>query len=77
MASLARVERGLQHVRLGRAVLRRALLPMGTVVRTLDALHLASALLLRERQGFDLTFATHDRQQAAAAQALGFECIGV
>ena len=76
IATLARVERGLQYVALSRAVLRRASLPMGTVVKTLDALHLASALLLRERGGIELTFATHDHQQAAAAQALGFECIG-
>ncbi|MCK6556929.1 hypothetical protein L6Q96_20490 [Candidatus Binatia bacterium] len=77
IATLARVERGLRHVALSRAVLRRASLPMGTVVKTLDALHLASALLLRERQHIELTFATHDRQQATAARALGFECIGV
>jgi predicted nucleic acid-binding protein len=77
IATLARVERGIQHVALSRAVLRRASLPMGTVVKTLDALHLATALLLRERHRVELLFATHDQQQAAAAQALGFECIGI
>ncbi len=76
IASLARIERGLHHVVLNRAILRRAAMPMGTVVKTLDALHLASAVLLRERQGVDVTFATHDAQQAAAAAALGFACIG-
>jgi predicted nucleic acid-binding protein len=77
VASLASVERGIQHISVSRPVLRRAAMPMGTVVKTLDAIHLASALLLRERQGIELTFATHDHQQATAAQALGFECIGV
>jgi predicted nucleic acid-binding protein len=77
IATLARVERGLQHVVLSRAVLRRASLPMGTAVKTLGALHLATALLLRERHRLELVFATHDQQQAAAAQALGFECVGV
>jgi hypothetical protein len=48
IATLARVERGIQHVALSRAVLRRASLPMGTVVKTLDALHLASALTALE-----------------------------
>jgi predicted nucleic acid-binding protein len=75
--ALARVEGTLGCVRLTRAVLHRASMPMGTVVKTLDALHLATALLLRERHGLDLTFATHDARQATAARALGFECIGV
>jgi hypothetical protein len=50
---------------------------MGTVVKTLDALHVATALLLSERRGLDLTFATHDAQQATAARALGFACVGL
>jgi hypothetical protein len=50
---------------------------MATVVKTLDALHLASAMLLRERHGLTLVFATHDPQQARAARGLGFECVGV
>jgi predicted nucleic acid-binding protein len=72
----ARLERAIGRVRLTRAVLRRAALPMPTVVKTLDALHLATALLLQERRGLALTFATHDEQQATAARALGFDCIG-
>jgi hypothetical protein len=50
---------------------------MATPVKTLDALHLASALLWRERSGDPLVFATHDPQQARAARALGFDCAGV
>ena len=49
---------------------------MATAVKTLDALHLASALLSQERRGVALVFATHDAQQATAARALGFECVG-
>lgn len=71
-----RIERTIRRVRLTRPVLRRAALPMPTVVKTLDAIHLATALLLEERRGLDLTFATHDEQQATAARALGFESIG-
>jgi predicted nucleic acid-binding protein len=77
IAALARIERGIQHVALSRSVLWRASLPMGTVVKTLDALHLATALLLREQGGIELTFATHDTRQATAARALGFACVGV
>jgi predicted nucleic acid-binding protein len=76
-AELARIERSLGRVRLTRRVLVRAAQPMATAVRTLDAVHLASALLLRERHGDDLLFATHDRRQAISARALGFTCVGV
>ena len=76
-AELARIERSLGRVRLTRRVLARAAQPMATAVRTLDAIHLASALLLRERHSDDLLFATHDRRQAVSARALGFTCVGV
>ena len=58
-------------------MLQRAALPMPTVVKTLDGIHLATALLLRERRNISLTFATHDDQQATAARALGFDFVGV
>jgi hypothetical protein len=74
---LDRIERAIAIVALSRTVLQRAALPMATVVKTLDAIHLASAMLLRERRGVELVFATHDPQQARAARALGFDCIGV
>lgn len=74
---VARAERTFGVVRVTRAVLRRASLPMPTVTKTLDAIHLATALLLSERQRVDLVFATHDAQQTLAARALGFDCIGL
>ena len=45
---LARIEQHIGCVPLNRIVLRRAALPMPTVVKTLDAIHLTSALMLRE-----------------------------
>lgn len=69
---LARVEQALGIVALTRAVLQRTALPMPTPVGTLDAIHLASALMLREQREADLTFGTHDAQQSVAARALGF-----
>lgn len=75
--NLARLESALGQIRLTRVVLRRASLPMATAVKTLDALHLASALVFQERRGVPLVFATHDGRQAIAARALGFACIGV
>ena len=73
---LTRIERAIGAIPLTRPVLHRAGLPMPTAVKTLDAIHLASALLLRERRTASLTFATHDPQQLRAARALGFECLG-
>ncbi len=70
--ALATAERAIGVMRLTPAVLRRAGQPMPTFVKTLDAIHLASALLLGERRGDDLAFGTHDRRQATAARALGF-----
>ena len=75
--ALARIERSIDIVRLTRLVLGRASLPMATPVKTLDALHLATAMLWRERRGVDMLFATHDPQQARAARALGFACVGI
>lgn len=71
------IERTIGMVRLTRPVLRRAALPMPTIAKTLDSIHLASALLLAERRDLSLVFATHDAQQAVAARALGFECVGI
>jgi len=73
---VARIEGAVGSILLTRPVLRRASLPMATAVRTLDAIHLASALLLQERRRRRVIFATHDTRQATAARALGFECIG-
>lgn len=76
-AELARVERAIGLVRLSRRILARAAQPMATALKTLDALHLATALALRERHDDALLFATHDGRQALAARALGFVCVGV
>jgi len=74
---LSRLERSLGRILLTRPVLERASRPMATMVKTLDAIHLASALLFQERCAQPLVFATHDQQQATGARALGFRCLGV
>jgi len=51
-------------------VLARALEPFPAPVRTLDALHLASAEFLRQREP-TVRLATYDGRQAAAARAMG------
>lgn len=53
-------------------VLARAREPFPTAVRTLDALHLASAHFLREH-GQTVRLASYDGKMQAAAKALRFE----
>lgn len=57
-------------------LLERAELPMPTVVGTLDAIHLATAIEVARTLGEPLTFATHDIQLARAARASGFDVVG-
>jgi predicted nucleic acid-binding protein len=63
-------------VLLQRSVLSRASGPLPTPLGTLDALHLATALLWREQTGKDLVMATHDSGLALAARAFGIEALG-
>jgi hypothetical protein len=63
-------------VLLQRSVLSRASEPFPTPFGTLDALHLATALLWREQHGTDLVMATHDGGLALAARAFGLETLG-
>jgi predicted nucleic acid-binding protein len=72
---LRMVEAAIRRIAVNRPVLRRASQPMATQVKTLDAVHLASALLFQERAGASVIFATHDARQALAARALGFDCV--
>lgn len=55
---------------LDRTVLERALQGFPTPVRTLDALHLASAGFLRER-GHEAPVATYDERLAEGARGIG------
>jgi hypothetical protein len=55
----------------------RAAQPMPTELGTLDAIHLATALLRRETAGADLVMATHDAALGFAARAYGLPVVGV
>ena len=69
--------RGMRRVQPSLSILRRAGQPLLVPLRALDAIHVATAAVYRERRAPDLVFATHDRRQARAAAVLGFEVIGV
>lgn len=61
----------LQH-----PILARASEPFPTPLGTLDALHLATALVWRDRMRQELVMATHDRGLALAARAFGIGILG-
>ena len=63
-------------VLLQRPILARASEPLPTPLGTLDALHLSTALVWRERMQQPLVIATHDRDLALAARYFGFEVRG-
>ena len=71
-----RVLDAIDVVELTRPVLARASQPMPTALGTLDAIHLATALLWGERSGTRLEMATHDQALATAARASGLQVIG-
>lgn len=56
-------------------VLERAADPFPTTLGSLDAIHLASALLARSEFD-DLALATHDAELATAGRAIGFQVHG-
>ena len=64
-------------VLLQRPVLVRASEPFPTPLGTLDALHLATALVWRDRMRQALVMATHDRDLALAARSFDLEVRGV
>lgn len=66
----------LSVIELSRPVLARASQPMPTTLGTLDAIHLASALLWAEQSDAPLVMATHDQLLATAARASGLRVIG-
>ena len=72
-----RVLDAVEIVELTRPVLSRASQPMPTALGTLDAIHLATALLWRESRGDELVFATHDVALGLAARASGVPVIGL
>jgi predicted nucleic acid-binding protein len=69
--------RSLELVDVDNIVLERASQPMPTELGTLDAIHLATALLWKEIADVPLVMATHDAALATAARAHGLDVVGV
>jgi len=67
----------LEVVEVTGAVLARAAQPLPTELGTLDAIHLATALLWHEQSGDHIAMATHDVSLATAARASGLTVLGI
>jgi predicted nucleic acid-binding protein len=73
MAELREIVAALDQFPITRQVLRRAGGPFPGILKTLDAIHLATALLWSEHFGENIAMITHDRQLARVARASGLE----
>jgi predicted nucleic acid-binding protein len=71
-----RLLESIEVVEVTAPVLARAAHPLPTELGTLDAIHLATALLWREHTGGDIVMATHDGALGTAAKACGLRVVG-
>jgi uncharacterized protein len=76
-ATILSLVNSLELVEIDGSVLDRAAQPMPTELGTLDAIHLASALLWKDALGTDPVVATHDKALAVAAEAHGLKVLGI
>ncbi|MBI4636320.1 MAG: type II toxin-antitoxin system VapC family toxin [Candidatus Rokubacteria bacterium] len=75
-AAVFRLLESMELVEVTAPVLARAAQPLPTELGTLDAIHLATALLWSERSGAGLVMATHDVALGTAARACGLRVVG-
>ena len=75
-ATILQLIASLELVEIDAVVLDRAAQPMPTELGTLDAIHLATALLWKEMSHVELTMATHDGALGLAAKAHGLPVVG-
>lgn len=70
-----RFEETMELIPLTNEILARAAQPFSIDLGTLDAIHLATAILCRERLSQRIVFCTHDKALGAAAKTVGFEVL--
>jgi predicted nucleic acid-binding protein len=75
-AEFRRIFNSFDWVGVRQKILSRAADPFPSPLGTLDAIHLATALALRDDGETDFVFATHDTELGAAARAMGFRVVG-
>ncbi len=75
--SYSAVAQKIDFVPLQPSILKRASEPYPTILRTLDALHLATVLQIQSELHRELLFITHDSRQGIAAKACGLKVEGL
>jgi uncharacterized protein len=75
-ALLHQAIQSIKFVKFDDFILERASQPFPITIKTLDAIHLATAILWQNQEKQSITFLTHDVQQAKTAKAMGFEVLG-
>jgi predicted nucleic acid-binding protein len=75
--TVSRILAASDIIALDPSILARAAQPFSTSLGTLDAIHLASALLYRDAEAPELRLATHDEQLGTAAKASGMSVLGL
>lgn len=75
-AAILNLINSLELIEIDAIVLDRAAQPMPTELGTLDAIHLASALLWKDSMRIDPVMATHDEALGLAAEAHGLTVLG-
>lgn len=74
--ALHKALRMLHIIKYSDAITRRACEPFPITLKSLDAIHLSSAVLWSQQINEEILFLTHDLQLAKAARSLGFEVLG-
>lgn len=68
---------GFSTIPIQTPVIRRASNPFSVPIKSLDAIHLATAMIIREDIREPIIFLTHDRKLAEIALDSGFEVEGI
>jgi len=76
-AALHLAIRSLRMIKLTEAISQRSCESFPVVLKTLDAIHLSSAILWQQQESDNILFLTHDEQLAKGAISVGLDVLGV
>lgn len=76
-AALHKAIKSLYIIKFTDTISQRACEPFPITLKSLDAIHLSTAVLWQKQENSAIVFLTHDVQLSKAARALGFDVIGV
>ena len=68
--AMEQLERTIKRMRLSKSLILAPSRTMSTIVKTLDAFHLVTAVAVIENRSIELVFATHDESDISAGRSL-------